>query len=66
MINAELEEVRPTSLARYDMGLATVIGRLTEMQIEMHPTMQRLRIWDLKVLIHSSADKSLLILFCYL
>jgi hypothetical protein len=34
MINAELEEVRPTSLARYDMGLATVIGRLTEMQME--------------------------------
>jgi len=27
----------------------------------MHPTMQRLRIWDLKVLIHSSDDNLLFI-----
>lgn len=52
------------TLARYDMGLATVIGKTDrdangrKISVAMHTTMQRLRIWDLRAHIHSSADSS--------
>jgi transcription initiation factor TFIIB len=58
-----------TSLARYDMGLATVIGKTDrdangrKISVAMHTTMQRLRIWDLRVHIHSSADRNLIQVF---
>ena len=64
MINEELEEV--LFLARYDMGLATVIGKTDRdangrmISVAMHATMQRLRIWELKRHIHSSADRNLI------
>ncbi|HZD83724.1 MAG TPA: TFIIB-type zinc ribbon-containing protein [Nitrososphaeraceae archaeon] len=57
------------SLARYDMGLATVIGKTDrdangrKISIAMHTAMQRLRIWDLRVHIHSSADRNLIQVF---
>ena len=55
----------PTSLARSDMGLSTVIGwtnkdssghRLDE---AMHSRMQRLRTWDSRTHLHTSVEKSL-------
>jgi transcription initiation factor TFIIB len=55
----------PTSLARSDMGLSTVIGwtnkdssghRLDE---AMHSRMQRLRTWDSRIHLHTSVEKSL-------
>src|SRR5918911_3845749 len=55
----------PTSLAIYDMGLATVIGRTdrdaTGRKIDgvMHTAMQRLRTWDSRSLVNRS-DKSLI------
>jgi transcription initiation factor TFIIB len=57
------------SLARYDIGLATVIGKTDrdangrKISVAMHTTMQRLRIWDLRVHIHSSADRNLIQVF---
>ena len=54
----------PSSLARYDMGLSTVIGwtnkdssghRLDE---AMHSRMQRLRTWDSRTHLHTSVEKS--------
>jgi transcription initiation factor TFIIB len=54
-----------TSLARYDMGLATVIGKTDrdangrKIDAAMHTTMQRLWTWDFRTHIHSSADRSL-------
>jgi transcription initiation factor TFIIB len=67
----ELNDKRRTvgghiSLARYDMGLATVIGRTDrdaygrKISVAMRTTMQRLRIWDLRAHIHSSADRNLI------
>ncbi len=55
----------PSSLARYDMGLSTIIGwtnkdssghRLNE---AMHSRMLRLRTWDSRIHLHTSAEKSL-------
>src|ERR671933_1772483 len=54
----------PTSLAIYDMGLATVIGRaaraasVRKIDAAMHATMQRLRTWDSRTHVRPS-DKSL-------
>jgi transcription initiation factor TFIIB len=51
------------------MGLATVIGKTDrdangkKISIAMHTVMQRLRIWDLRVHIHSSADRNLIQVF---
>jgi transcription initiation factor TFIIB len=56
----------PTSLAIHDMGLATVIGRSDrdasgrKIDAAMHTTMQRLRTWDSRALIHASSDISLM------
>jgi transcription initiation factor TFIIB len=55
----------PTSLAIYDMGLATVIGRADrdatgrKIDATMHTTMQRLRTWDSRTHVRPS-DKSLI------
>jgi transcription initiation factor TFIIB len=54
-----------TSLARYDMGLATIIGRTDrdangrKIDAAMHTTMHRLRTWDSRTHIHTSADRNL-------
>ncbi|HJT49508.1 MAG TPA: TFIIB-type zinc ribbon-containing protein [Nitrososphaeraceae archaeon] len=55
----------PTSLARHDMGLATVIGRANtdasghELDPAMRTTMERLRVWDIRTQIRSSTDRNL-------
>ena len=55
----------PSSLARYDMGLSTIIGwtnkdssghRLDE---AMHSRIKRLRTWDSRIHLHTSVEKSL-------
>ena len=54
-----------TSVARYDMGLATIIGRTDrdangrKIDAAMRTTMQRLRTWDSRTHIHTSADRNL-------
>src|ERR687888_105955 len=68
--NEELEDSSrtgtPTSLAIYDMGLTTVIARTDrdasgkKMDTAMHTTMQRLRTWDSRSLIHTSSDIGLM------
>jgi transcription initiation factor TFIIB len=57
----------PTSLARYDMGLSTVIGKENRdasgkrIDASMHVAMQRLRTWDSRAQIRtSSSDRSLI------
>jgi transcription initiation factor TFIIB len=56
----------PTSLAIYDMGLATVIGRVDrdaggkKMDDTMHTAMQRLRTLDSTARIHGSSDIGLI------
>ena len=51
------------------MGLATVIGKTDrdangrKISVAMHTTMQRLRIWDLRVHIHTSTDRNLIQVF---
>lgn len=55
----------PTSLARHDMGLATIIGRINmdasghTLDPAMRTTMERLRIWDIRTQIRNSADRNL-------
>jgi transcription initiation factor TFIIB len=55
----------PTSLARHDMGLATIIGRINidasghALDPAMRTTMERLRVWDVRTQIRSSADRNL-------
>jgi transcription initiation factor TFIIB len=68
--NEELEDRSrtgtPTSLAIYDMGLTTVIARTNrdasgkKIDTAMHATVQRLRTWDSRVLIHDSSDIGLM------
>jgi transcription initiation factor TFIIB len=55
----------PTSLARHDRGLATIIGR-TDRDASGHPldatmrsTMQRLRTWDIRTQTNTSTDRNL-------
>jgi transcription initiation factor TFIIB len=56
----------PTSLARYDMGLSTVIGKTNrdasgkKIDAAMHATMQRLRTWDSRAHIRTPYDISLI------
>ncbi|HJT48431.1 MAG TPA: TFIIB-type zinc ribbon-containing protein [Nitrososphaeraceae archaeon] len=61
----QMEEVRartgaPTSLARHDMGLATMVGKENRDASgqKIDPSMQRLRIWDSRVQLSSPSDKS--------
>jgi transcription initiation factor TFIIB len=55
----------PTSLARHDMGLATIIGRINidagghALDPAMRTTMERLRLWDIRTQIRSSTDRNL-------
>ena len=55
----------PTSLARHDMGLSTIIGRTDrdasgqKIDAPMRSTMERLRTWDLRTQIHTPTDRNL-------
>jgi transcription initiation factor TFIIB len=55
----------PTSLARHDMGLATIIGRINmdasghALDPAMRTTMERLRVWDIRTQTRSSTDRNL-------
>ncbi|MFL6423426.1 MAG: transcription initiation factor IIB family protein, partial [Nitrososphaeraceae archaeon] len=55
----------PTSLARHDMGLATIIGSDDrdssgqKIDPSIHSTMQRLRKWDFRVQLNTPSDRNL-------
>jgi transcription initiation factor TFIIB len=55
----------PTSLARHDKGLATIIGRANKdasgqvLDAGMRTTMERLRTWDFRTQAHTSTDRNL-------
>ena len=55
----------PTSIAQYDMGLATVIGASNRdasgrpLSGPMRTTVERLRTWDRRSQVHESADRNL-------
>jgi transcription initiation factor TFIIB len=55
----------PTSLARHEMGLATIIGRTDKdasgrgLDASMRSTMERLRTWDSRIQVYSPADRNL-------
>src|SRR5919108_2887143 len=55
----------PTSLARHDMGLATVIGKTNNdasghrIDSAMRSMMERLRTWDVRTQTYSSTDRNL-------
>jgi transcription initiation factor TFIIB len=55
----------PVSLARHDMGLATLIGKIDRdasgraLDTTMRSTMERLRILDFRTQLHNSGDRSL-------
>ena len=59
----------PSSLARHDMGLSTVIGKenTDASRIKIEPsvlsTMHRLRTWDFRTQVHSSTDRTLRLAF---
>jgi transcription initiation factor TFIIB len=59
----------PTSLARHDMGLATMIGKEDrdasgqKIDSSINSTMQRLRLWDFRMHLHTSSDRNLNIAF---
>lgn len=56
----------PTSLAQHDMGLNTVIGKTNRdssgqnIDPSMHSVMQRLRTWNFRSQVHTSADRNLI------
>jgi transcription initiation factor TFIIB len=55
----------PTSLARHDKGLATIIGRANKdasgqiLDVAMRSTMERLRTWDFRTQAHTPTDRNL-------
>jgi transcription initiation factor TFIIB len=55
----------PTSLARHDMGLSTIIGRTDKdasgykIDAQMRSTMERLRTWDFRTQTHTPTDRNL-------
>ena len=55
----------PSSLARHDMGLSTIIGRADKdasgrkLDVAMRTTMGRLRAWDFRSQAHSPTDRNL-------
>ena len=59
----------PSSLARHDMGLATIIGRGDrdasgqKIDSSINSTMQRLRAWDFRIHFSRSSDRNLNIAF---
>ena len=56
----------PVSLARHDMGLATIIGRPDKdaagqrINTAMRAAMERLRTWDFRTQVHTSTDRNLI------
>src|SRR5918993_4248986 len=54
----------PTSLARHDKGLATIIGRANKdasgqvLDAAMRTTMERLRTWDFRTQAHTSTERN--------
>ena len=69
-IEGQIDDTRartgaPTSLARHDMGLATVVGKSdkdasgTKIDPSISSTMQRLRTWDSRIQLNISSDRSL-------
>ena len=67
--NSRSKTGNPSSLARHDMGLATIIGRpdkdASGQRIDpaMRSVMERLRTWDLRTQIHTSTDRNLIYAF---
>lgn len=59
----------PTSLARHDIGLHTVIGRTDKdssghkIAPYMYSTIRRLRTWDFRIQTYTSTERSLIIAF---
>ena len=59
----------PSSLARHDMGLSTIIGKentdasRTKIEPSVLSTMHRLRTWDFRTQVHSSTDRTLRLAF---
>jgi transcription initiation factor TFIIB len=55
----------PTSLARHDRGLSTIIGRDNKdasgqiLDVAMRSTMERLRTWDFRTQAHTPTDRNL-------
>ena len=53
----------PSSLARYDMGLSTIIGWTNKdssghrLDDAMHSRMKKLRTWDSRIHLHTSVEK---------
>jgi transcription initiation factor TFIIB len=65
-VNNKSRTGTPTSLARYDMGLATIIGKDDrdasgrKIDAEMRSRMNRLRTWDLRAHVHTSSERNLI------
>jgi transcription initiation factor TFIIB len=63
--NEKVRTGAPTSLAKYDRGLATTISKTgrdasgQKLDTAMYSTYKRLRTWDNRILHNSSADKNL-------
>jgi transcription initiation factor TFIIB len=63
--NEKVRTGAPTSLAKYDRGLATIISKTgrdasgQKLDTAMYSTYKRLRTWDNRILHNSSADKNL-------
>jgi transcription initiation factor TFIIB len=59
----------PTSLAKYDMGLSTIIGRINKdaagnkLDAITSSNMSRLRTWDIRTQYHTSTKKNLALAF---
>jgi transcription initiation factor TFIIB len=67
--NNRIRTGAPTSIARHDMGLATVIGRTDrdasghKIDAQMRSTMERLRTWDFRTQRHTATDRNLSLAF---
>jgi transcription initiation factor TFIIB len=63
--NSKARTGAPTSLALYDMGLSTIIGRTNRdasgqiLDASMRSTIERLRTWDARIMVHNSEDRNL-------
>jgi transcription initiation factor TFIIB len=63
--NKKVRTGAPTSLAKYDRGLATIISKTgrdasgQKLDAVMHSTYKRLRTWDNRILHNRSADRNL-------
>jgi transcription initiation factor TFIIB len=63
--NEKVRTGAPTSLARHDRGLATIISKTgrdasgQKLDTAMHSTYKRLRTWDYRILHNSSIDRNL-------